>query len=103
MIDRDKEEEEPISRESRKVPEFDLCDFETLIKRVTLKKGEKCEIKEVRPNGIYNISLSLITLPTSSSMSFKVRMASLHCSTPSAYRLSASSAAARRPATARIT
>ena len=41
---RDKEEEEwreeePISRDSRKVPElFDLCDFETLIKRVTLRK-----------------------------------------------------------------
>ena len=40
MTDRDKEEEEwredPISKDSRKVPEFDLCDFETLIKRVTL-------------------------------------------------------------------
>jgi hypothetical protein len=40
VIDRDKEEEErredPISKDSRKVPEFDLCDFETLIKRVTL-------------------------------------------------------------------
>ena len=40
VADRDKVEEEwreePISRDSRKVPEFDLCDFETLIKRVTL-------------------------------------------------------------------
>jgi hypothetical protein len=110
-MDREREDEDGNrwwlrSSDSLMLPAPLFFELDALINRVTLKKKKKnIKARKKKRNTAQRTktSRSRMIFPTSSSAPFNDHIVSLHSSTPSAYRLRASSIPANEPATDMIT